>query len=83
MASQFSNLFKQYYAIHETISAVLAEDRALDEDEIAQRVKERHPDLDMGPATLSAAIRSALRNTPEALRASREKPAAGDPAEAS
>jgi hypothetical protein len=65
MASQFPKLFRQYYAIHETISRLVREHggNALDETEIERRVKELHPDLEMGPATLKAAIRQALQDT--------------------
>jgi hypothetical protein len=65
MGSQFPRLFHEYYAIHETIHAILHETNGgpVDVAEIEQRVKEAHPDLGMGPATLTAAIRQAIKDT--------------------
>ena len=62
MGSQFPKLFHQYYAIHETIHAILHETNGapLESDDIERRLKEAHPDLEMGPATLAAAIRQAV-----------------------
>lgn len=65
MGSQFPKLFREYYAIHETIHAILRESNgaSLAVTEIERRVKDAHPDLDMGPATLAAAIRQAIKDT--------------------
>jgi len=54
-------LFREYYSIHETIHTILNETNAapLEVDEVARRVRARHPDLGMAPATLAAAIRQA------------------------
>ena len=61
----FPKLFHEYYAIHETIHAILGESNGgqLEVSEVARRVKEKHPDLEMGPATLSAAIKQAVQDT--------------------
>jgi hypothetical protein len=65
MASQFPRLFHEYFAIHETIHSILGETNGgpLEVTEIERRVKEAHPDLGMGPATLTAAIRQAMKDT--------------------
>lgn len=63
MTSHFPKLFQEYYAIHETIHAILREGAAVDDGEIERRVKETHPDLSMGPATLKAAIKQAVKDT--------------------
>ena len=64
MASAFPKLFKQYYAIHETIHAVLSETNGapVEVTEIESRVRGAHPDLEMEPATLTAAIRQAVKD---------------------
>jgi hypothetical protein len=61
----FPKRFSEYYAIHETIHIVLSESNGgpVDMDYVARRVKEKHPELDMGPATLAAAIRQAMKDT--------------------
>ena len=73
MGSQFPRLFREYYTIHKTINTILSETNGgpLQVDEVARRVREKHPDLGMGPATLAAAIRHAERWTfrPEILTA--------------
>jgi hypothetical protein len=63
VASQFPKLFHEYYAIHETIHAILREGNALEPTTIEWRVKETHPELSMGPETLAAAIRQAIKDT--------------------
>jgi hypothetical protein len=65
MASQFARLFRDYYAIHETIHVILNEgDGApLNVDQIARRVKEKHPNVEMRPAVLAEAIRQAAKDT--------------------
>jgi len=64
MDTQFPKLFKQYYAIHETIYALLGEDDGAQPDmtEIERRVRELYPELAMEPAMFDAAIRQALKD---------------------
>ena len=61
----FPTLFHEYYAIHETIHAILRETNGgrVTQEDVAGRVREKHPDLDMGPETLIAAINQAMRDT--------------------
>jgi hypothetical protein len=68
LASQFPKRFREAYKIHETINAIITEHGLLGEDAVARRLKELHPDLDLPPDELSAAIRQALAVTPEAAR---------------
>ena len=65
MASQFPRLFREYYAIHDTISRIvrLRGGEPRDECEIEKLVKAWHPRLKRGPATIRAAIRQALKDT--------------------
>jgi len=71
MASAFPKLFAQYCAIHETIHAVLGETNGapVELDEVERRVREAHPDLAMGPATLAAAIKQAITDAGATLGA--------------
>jgi hypothetical protein len=57
--SQFSKLFQRYCAVRDTIHAILREGRhtPVDIGEIERRVREAHPELDMGPVTLVSAIK--------------------------
>lgn len=61
----FPNLFHEYYAIHETIHLVLmnANGGPVDENTVEMLVREKHPELDMGPATLREAIKQAIKDT--------------------
>ena len=70
MASHFPKLFRLYYSIHETIHAILSEHGAIgwDTDEVARRVRQQHPNLDMPPDTLAAAIQQAKADNPYAAR---------------
>ena len=65
MGSHFPKLFHDYYAIHETIHAILHERNGAPTSlaDIERRVNEIHPELGMGPATLAAAIRQAAKDT--------------------
>jgi hypothetical protein len=65
MGAQFPKLFHEYYAIHETIHVILHESNGgpLEVSDIERRVRETHPDLDMRPATLAAAIRQVIKDT--------------------
>jgi hypothetical protein len=58
----FPKLFHQYYAIHETIHAILSEDGKLELSEIERRVRTAHPEVDMAPTILRAAIKQALQD---------------------
>ena len=64
MGSHFSRLFREYYAIHETIHTILRENNgaAVAASEIERRVHEAHPQLHMEPATLAAAIKQAAKD---------------------
>jgi hypothetical protein len=64
MASAFPKLFKQYYAIHETIHGILHETNGAEPElaEIERRVREKHPELEMEPATLAAPIQQAIKD---------------------
>ena len=65
MASAFPNLFQQYFVIHQTISALLGEDSTtpIDAKDIERRVNALHPDAQIGPELLKAAIRQPLKDT--------------------
>jgi hypothetical protein len=65
MASRFSKLFREYYAIHDTVSRIVLVrgGEPLDECEIEKLVKAWHPGLRIEPATIKAAIRQALKDT--------------------
>lgn len=60
----FPKLFREYHAIHDTIHAILSEDCAnkLDVNDIAQRVLDKHPEINMDADTLAEAIRQAIRD---------------------
>jgi hypothetical protein len=62
--SSFPTLFGKYYAIHETINAILKEANGhrMDVNYVTRRVKAAHPHLDLEPATLNAAITQAMKD---------------------
>jgi hypothetical protein len=64
MGSAFPKRVQQYYIVHETISALLGRDSTADgRGQIKRRIQAQHPELEMGPALLKAAIRQALKDT--------------------
>lgn len=67
----FPKLFHEYYAIHETIHAILGETNGdrMEVNYVVRRVRQDHPELDMGPATLVAAIKQAMQNVVGAQQA--------------
>ena len=67
MASQFPKPFRQYYVIHETISAILGKDSTAPIDEVAIRQALKDTEATVGRPRLSDQILVAGRHAPHNL----------------